>query len=314
MKLLVTGASGFIGRNLIGALPADWHVTATYCKSDSFPNFVERLGKSHIHPLRIDLAQSGAAERIKCFGDSFDACIFLAANGDPAKSVVDPAFDLVSNTLSLIHVVEKVRFQRFIYFSSGAVYDGLAGPVSPQVAVAPLLPYAISKLASERYLQHFQRALSIDNLFIVRFFGAYGPLEPNRKIYNRLVRQFAFEHDPRFTIRGDGKNLIDAMYIDDAVRAILALLNTSDRGAILDCASGAPVSLKALVETAAEVFGMQAEITYTGTVPEYIDFYSVDSAMKSKYDFIPGIDLREGLRKFAGFLQDPAAYLSNLSG
>jgi len=306
MNLLVTGASGFIGRNLIRALSADWNVTATYCRSDSFPEFVERTGNRHIHPLRIDLAQPGAADLLQSSSKSFDACVFLAANGDPARSVADPAFDLVSNTLSLLHVVEKLKFRRFLYFSSGAVYDGLTGAVSPERAVAPLLPYAISKFASERYLAHFQRNLAIDDLFILRFFGAYGPFEPERKIYNRLVRQFAFERNPRFTIRGNGRNLIDAMYIDDAVRAILALLSTSSRGCTFDCGSGAPVSLTTLVETAADVFGLKAEIDYTGAVPEYIEFYSVDSTMRSQYHFTSSVDLGEGLRKFAEFLRSRA--------
>ena len=304
MRLLVTGASGFIGRNLIRALPDDWDVTATFCNSDSFPGFVHSLGRPRTHVLRIDLATQSAGSLLAGAADVFDACVFLAANGDPARSVAEPAFDLISNTLALIHVAERVRFKRFVYLSSGAVYDGLVGPVSPKVQVAPLLPYAISKLASERYLQHFQRAHSIDDLFIVRFFGAYGPFEPPRKIYNRMIRQFAFAHDPRFAIRGDGRNLIDAMYIDDAIRAILVLLDTSSRGAIFDCASGAPVTLTTLVETAADTFGLKAEITYTGSVPEHIEFYSVDSTMTSEYQFTPRVALKDGLRRFAEFLRN----------
>src|SRR5579872_4991448 len=141
MRLLVTGASGFIGRNLIRALPDDWDVTATFCNSDSFPGFVHSLGRPRTHVLRIDLATQSAGSLLAGAADVFDACVFLAANGDPARSVAEPAFDLISNTLALIHVAERVRFKRFVYLSSGAVYDGLVGPVSPKVQVAPLLPY-----------------------------------------------------------------------------------------------------------------------------------------------------------------------------
>jgi nucleoside-diphosphate-sugar epimerase len=303
MNLLITGASGFIGRNFIRALPKDWGAIAVYHRSGDFPAFVEQLGRANVRPVRIDLADEDAVRGLQSFEGSFDACVFLAANGDPAASVAGPGFDLRSNTLSLVRLVEALRFKKIIYFSSGAVYDGLQGGVSPTVPIAPVLPYAISKFASEHYLRHFQQVGRIGDVFIVRFFGAYGPFEPERKIYGRLIRRFAFEKDPRFTIRGDGHNLIDAMHVDDAIRAIQLLVTTPERGAIADCASGHPISLKNLAETVAQVFGLQAELTYVGSVPECIEFHSVDDTMRTKYQFTPRIELSEGLERFAAFLK-----------
>ena len=303
MRLLVTGASGFIGRNLLRAIPEHWLVTATYNRSADLPAFIERLGRATIVPFQVDLTESDAATRLKSSQGAFDACVFLAANGDPALSVAKPAFDLRSNTISCVQLLEALHFERLIYFSSGAVYDGMVGAVSPRSHIAPLLPYSISKFASEQYLRHFRGKGRIGNLFIVRFFGAYGPWEAERKIYGRLVRRFAIERDPRFAIRGNGRNFIDAMYIDDAVRAILQLLATSGEGEVVDCASGNPVSLTALVETAARLFGLQPEITYEGQVPEYIEFHSVDDTMRTKYGFVPAIPLGEGLQRFADFLR-----------
>jgi nucleoside-diphosphate-sugar epimerase len=207
----------------------------------------------------------------------------------------------MANTLSVVRILEAFRFAKLIYFSSGAVYDGLRGAVSPETPVAPALPYAVSKLASEHYLRYFQKHGRIDTLHIVRFFGAYGPFEPERKIYGRLVRRFAVERDPSFTIRGNGLNLIDAMYIDDAVRAILTLINAPNRGGTYDCASATPLTITSLVERAAATFGLRAEITYTGSVPEYIEFYSVDHTMRDRYGFAPQISLETGLRRFADF-------------
>ena len=57
---------------------------------------------------------------------------------------------------------------------------------------------------------------------MVRFFGAYGPYEASHKIYTRLVRAFALESRNTYTIYGDGANLIDAMYVDDAIDAVAA--------------------------------------------------------------------------------------------
>ena len=73
--------------------------------------------------------------------------------------------------------------------SSGAVYDGLRGAVSPATPVSPRLPYAISKLASEQYLRFFaEHRGTVDSYVNVRFFGAYGPYEAARKITTQWLQ------------------------------------------------------------------------------------------------------------------------------
>src|SRR5438309_11020252 len=94
MRLLVTGASGFIGRNLLLAVPTGWPVLATYNRSVDFVDFVARQGLRHVEPLAVDLAHEGAGARIAALSREFDGCVFLAANGDPARSVEDPKRDL----------------------------------------------------------------------------------------------------------------------------------------------------------------------------------------------------------------------------
>jgi nucleoside-diphosphate-sugar epimerase len=304
VRLLVTGASGFIGRNLVLATPRDWHVVATYHDAQDFPDFLAARGLAHVTPVRIDLAGAAPAEIAGCLGPEHDAAVFLAANGDPARSVHAPRFDLASNTLSLVAVLEAVRVDRLVYFSSGAVYDGVRGDVRPDVAVRPRLPYAISKLASEHYVRSFTHAGRVRSAVNVRFFGAFGPHEPERKVYMRLVRAFALEGHREFTVRGDGRNLIDAMYVDDTTRAIRMLLD--DRAAqgcdTLDLASGAPLSLEALVRAAAATFGIEPRIVFEGAVPEYIEFRSVDPTMHERYAFRPEVPLAEGLRRLAAHL------------
>src|SRR5919199_4419605 len=204
MRLLVTGASGFLGRNLLPSLPTEWEVTLTYRRDAGFCRFVERWVRARSHTVQVDLSKTDDLDRLASASPEYDACVYLAANGDPAESVRRPAYDLEANTLALVTLLERVRVGRLVYFSSGAVYDGIVGPVEPGVTARPSLPYAISKLASEHYVRSFHTRGQVGEAVIVRFFGAYGPYEPERKIYNRLVRQFAFEREPRFTIRGDG--------------------------------------------------------------------------------------------------------------
>ncbi len=302
MKLLITGASGFIGRNLLAGFPSEWDVVATWHRDESFPGFVREARPGNVKPWRADLAEAAEVTELARRWGAFDACVYLAANGDPARSVHAPAEDLRANAVALLNVVSACRFGHFVFFSSGAVYDGLNGAVGPATAVQPTLPYAISKWASERYVLHACKQGHIDVATIVRFFGAYGPHEAERKIYGRLVRQFAFERTPHFSIRGDGSNLIDAMYVDDTVRAVKAMLAAPGETRILDLASGTPLTLTQLVQAAARRFEIEPRIEYVGEVPEYIEFRSSDTTMQERFGFRPVIGLDEGLGRFRDWM------------
>ncbi len=303
MKVFIAGGSGFIGKNLLLTISHDWDVLATYHKSSGFLDFLRKNSLDHITPLQMDLSSKDAISKICKFTRTFDKCVFFVGNGDPAISITRPAFDLASNCLTLVNLLEEISFEKFIYLSSGAVYDGLVGPVSPEIKVCPRLPYAISKLTSENYLRHFQHIGRISDLIVVRFFGAYGPYEPSRKIYSRLVRRFGIERNPRFTIRGDGQNLIDAMYVEDTVHAIHLLFSSKKINTTLDLYSGHSLTLTELVKKVAKIFNLNAEISYEGTVPEYIQFFSSDQFLFKNYEFSPSVTLKGGLLKLLRYLQ-----------
>ena len=301
MTLLVTGASGFLGKNLLLSLPKEADVTAVYRSAD-FPRFLEASGLHHVRAVGADLSRAEGAEAVAAAG-AFEACVFLAANGDPALSVDRPAFDLASNCASLVNLLERCSFRTLVFLSSGAVYDGLRGPVSPESCPRPRLPYAVSKLAAESYLAHFHRQGRVERAAAVRFFGAYGPHEPARKVYSRLVRRFGIERGSRFTIHGDGTNLIDAMYVSDAARALRLILEAppADR-MVFDLYAGQPLTLTELVLRAASVFGAKPEIQYEGEVPEHIEFRSADRTMAERFGFTPAVDLESGLLRLRDHL------------
>src|SRR5260221_32205 len=73
----------------------------------------------------------------------------------PAGAPARPAWDLESNATAFVTFLESCRVGHVVFVSSGAVYDGLIGDVTPESRVSPRLPYAISKLASELYLRFF---------------------------------------------------------------------------------------------------------------------------------------------------------------
>ena len=303
MRVVVTGASGFIGHNVLLRAPKDWDIFAVYNTTPGLEAFVKQHGLTNVRPVKCDLmSASDLSALARAIGRKPDAMLYLAANGDPALSAKRPRWDLELNTVAFVNTLEQCPADHVVYVSSGAVYDGLKGDVTPATACAPKLPYAISKLASEQYLQFFcERRGTVSSYVNVRFFGAYGPYEPARKITTKWLQALA-KGEREFVIRGDGRNLIDFMHVDDAVDGFLALAKARGERRTVDFASGTPVSINDIVSTMASTLGVEVNVRHEGTVAEYIEFRSADTAMRERFGVAPAISFAEGLKRLSAFL------------
>src|SRR3989337_4052056 len=304
MNVIVTGASGFIGKNFLIKAPKSWNITALFNKDPYFLEFVGAEGLQNVSPHRCDLTNAASVKDLSSrINKEFDLCLYLAANGNPSLSVTNPLSDLEMTTLALINFLGHFRAEKLIYFSSGAVYEGLRGLVSPEVSVLPKLPYAISHLASEQYVKFFASQGKISNYVILRFFGAYGPYEPPRQIYTKLIEHFYFRNQNQFTVRGDGENYIDAMHVDDAIKGTLDVINSDLTNLTVDFCKGERLTVNELVKRAAVTFNKKdAVIEHLDHVVEHNDFYASPAKMDELFGFKPRIDLEDGLSRFARFL------------
>ena len=308
MNLVVTGASGFIGHNVLLRAPKDWNIFAVYRSTSGLDAFVKQHRLTNVTPVKCDLMSAADVNALsRLIGKKPDAMLYLAANGDPAASSKRPRWDLESNTVAFVNTLEQCPADHVVYLSSGAVYDGLTGDVKPGTPVAPTLPYAISKLASEQYLQFFcEHRGTVSSYVNVRFFGAYGPYEAARKITTKWLQALA-RGEREFVIRGDGRNLIDFMYVDDAVDGFLALVQAKGAKLTVDFGSGTPVSINDIVATMAATLGVDVSVRHEGTVPEYIRFRSTDTTMRDRFGVVPSTAFTDGLRRLSAFLGSQAA-------
>ena len=306
MRLLITGASGFIGRNLLLQAPREWDIVAVYHGALDFPEFLSHENLRQVRAVRCDLTNASEVSALRGAAEQpgpIDAALYLAANGDPAASARDPLRDLRLNTLALLTFLEHCPVPRLVYLSSGAVYDGLSGMVTPESRVSPRLPYSISKLACEQYVRFYaDRRGAPANFVNVRFFGAFGPYEPLRKITTRFLTALA-GGDREFVLRGDGRNLIDFMYVDDAVRGLLALVtDTRPVRTTMDFASGQPVSVNDVVGAMVRLTRSDIHVRRDGISEEYIEFQSGDRRMADDYGFSTRVSFDEGFEKLRAFI------------
>ncbi len=305
MKVLLTGAAGFLGRNLLLLAPADWEIVALYRGGgEEFPNFVDGLDRERVTAVRCDLSNVEDVRQLsEKHGCEWESCIYLAAKVDIPWSVREPDQDLMANTIPLLNLLRQTRIGKLVYFSSGAVYDGCQGEAAPSTPVRPTLPYAISKLACERYVEAFaSRKRTVARFLNVRFFGAYGPFEAPHKIYTRLIQSFCVDKQDSYTIYGDGQNLIDAMYVDDAVEAIRLMLTGEHWNDTVNLAGGHPVTVENLVrQVASAIHPGIVRIEKRGVAHESNQFWGSTKEMQETFGFAPQVALAAGIKRFRDF-------------
>ncbi len=301
MKLLVVGASGFIGTNFILAAPRNWEIIATYNKSNRLQKIIKGKKLKKVKLVKCNLTDEKSVRGLqRIIGKNPINVLYLAANSDPQISIRDPIKDLKENTLSLVNFLEKIAVNKLLYFSSGAVYDGIRGSVNPNSKLDPKLPYAISKLACEQYIKHFHKIGKVKQYVIIRFFGAYGPYEPSRKIYSKLIQAFYINKQKNFTAYGDGKNLIDAVYIDQITSAIKKILLSKKVNLVVDLCHAKPITIDQLVKKAAKTFGIKnPKIKHIGKSAEPIYFRPSQKGMHEYFGIQLKDNLDKSLKKFA---------------
>jgi len=259
----ITGGACFIGSHLADDLLADGHQVRVL---DDLSTGRRSQLDSRSDLIVADVCDDAALARLL---DGADAVFHLAAIASVVRSNEDPIGTNRVNLGGTVAVLEAARRAGgipVVYASSAAVYGNQPGPADETMTPAPRSAYGADKLGSE---MHAGAAFTVHGVptFGVRFFNIYGPRQNPDSPYSGVISIFAgwVAHRQRLVIHGDGRQLRDFVYVDDAVchlRAGLRLLQDAPRAAVVNVCTGTGTSILELAQTIGQIAGKHPEIAF----------------------------------------------------
>lgn len=305
MKLLLTGASGFIGKNFLELAPKDIEIIGLYNKSSDIGKFVKEKNLKNVELHKCDLTDKKETENLfDKIGKNFEYCLFLAGNVNVPLSKSNPNKDLDMTAGSLINVLQSCdKIERLVYLSTAGVYDGLKGEVTADAKLNPTVPYCISKLMAEQYVRFYLSIGKIAQYVILRFGGAFGKYS-EKKFMTKLVHDICIQNKKTIEIYGDGANIINVMYAKDAVKALIACIKSTKSN--ITCNLGQEnMTITKTAEKVAKIFNKEVDIKYIPKLKEqkYITF-KIKVDFNEIFDFKPDYSFEEGIKEFRQSLKN----------
>ncbi len=254
-RVLLTGASGFVGRHTIGPLL-------------DLGFEVHALGTTPVDARacwhRADLLDQAARRRLVAAvrPQALLHCAWVTRHGAFWTSPAN--LDWVAASLDLARAAAEQGARRMLFVGSCAEYDWASPPPRPWQETDPCIPgtlYGIAKHALHQVLAPFAQGAGIA-LIWARLFHLYGPHDAPARLVPGILRAL---HDGTRVATGPGEVVRDFMHVSDAGRALASLLASGPAGAC-NVASGAPVTVGALAALAARLAG-RADLLAVGARP-----------------------------------------------
>lgn len=315
MKILVTGAAGFIGYHLCKALQKDGHQVHGLDNLNSYYDVTLKearlndLGAEGFHFHHIDLIDSkilySLLESVRP-----DIMIHLAAQAGVRHSISNPQAFIDSNIQGFFNVLEGCRkfpVKHFIYASSSSVYGTNAEIPFRESARTnqPISLYGATKKAGEVLAHSYVELYKIPSTGL-RFFTVYGPWGRPDMAYFKFADQIM--KGETIDIYNDGKMERDFTYVDDIIKGIISLIDMPPSGAseshhrILNIGRSSPVNLLNFVELLEKHLGRKANKHYLPLqAGEILSTWADTTALRNLTGYSPSTDLEEGIRNFVAW-------------
>lgn len=288
------GGNGFMGSHLADAFLAKGDYVRVFDRQ-------RELFRVELPGVEYQYADFEDAKALEDALDGVDVVFHLVSTTIPQTSNQNPAFDVQSNVVGTIMLLEGCRRKgvgRVVFISSGGVIYGVPKqvPIPETHPTEPLCSYGITKLAVEKYLALFNHLHGI-RYTVFRCANPYGERQ-NPEAKQGAVGVFLAKvaKGEGIVIWGDGEVVRDFFYISDLVAACLQAAGGEGCDGVYNIGSGEGVSLNVLLDVIKEVTGREVRVRYTPARKLDVPVNVLDiSKAREGLGWRPTVGLREGI-------------------
>jgi len=303
--VLVTGGAGFIGSNLAHALLGrgdEVRVLDNFSTGD----------RANLAGLDVEIVEGElrSYERVHNAVRKAEIVYHLGALGSVPRSIQDPLTSSAVNVEGTLNVLLAARdegVRRVVYSSSTSVYGSTRElPTTEESPPDPISPYAVTKLAAERYCVSFSRVYESFESVVLRYFNVFGPRQSPFSQYAAVVPRFvtAIDAGQPIEIHGDGEQSRDFTYVGNVVDATIRAGEAHGvTGEIFNVAGGSPTSVNHIADTIGEILDKPVERRHLPSRAGDIRNSWADLSKSERVlGYAPEIALEDGLRRTIEFL------------
>ncbi len=301
MTYLVTGGAGFIGSNLVEELLKRGESVRVL---DNFSTGKRENLKDFINDIELIEGDIRSYHIVKQAVKGIDVVFHQAALPSVPRSINDPITSNevnVGGTLNMLDASKEAGVKRFVFASSSSIYgDTPELPKHEGMTPNPLSPYAVSKLASEKYCSVFAKVYGLHTVAL-RYFNVFGPRQDPNSQYSAVIPKFIklISNNEQPTIYGDGTQTRDFTYVANVVEAnILAATKDCEPGLLMNAACNDQIELNYLVKEINRLLNKNIEPIYAEhRKGDILHSFADIQLIKEKLNFNPKFGFNEGIKK-----------------